>query len=186
MGSIHDVLYLNSQYRKKEHEVLVKEYETRTSCTFYPQLVSKQSSKPRSLEDILKSKQQYEENMTEYKRALEQQMNNTLFHPETGRPNKDRQTNASTIYDHLIKHGNTMNEKHEKERTVEFSKFRDNAPNVDTRSVKMLQEKKEKILNDIFDQLDGKQQGQIDMDNLNVDNFSAHLLTFFEPIFEEI
>lgn len=36
MGSIHDVLYLNSQYRKKEHEVLVKEYETRTSCTFYP------------------------------------------------------------------------------------------------------------------------------------------------------
>lgn len=44
-----------------------------------------------------------------------------------------------------------MDEKHEKERTKEFSKFRDNNPDVDTRSVKMLQEKKEKILNDIFD-----------------------------------
>ena len=65
-------------------------------------------------------------------------MNSTLFRPETGRPNKDRQTNSATIYDHLIKHGSSMNEKHEKERTVEFSKFRDNTPNVDTRSVKML------------------------------------------------
>lgn len=78
-------------------------------------------------------------------------MQQNLFCPQTGRPNKDRQANAKTIFDHLIKHGTSMDEKHEKERTKEFSKFRDNNPDVDTRSVKMLQEKKEKILNDIFD-----------------------------------
>ncbi len=74
LGSIHDVLYLNAQYWKKEHDLLVNEFEnqqSQNSCTFKPALVSKQSQNPWSLDDIINSKRQYEENMTEYKRALE-------------------------------------------------------------------------------------------------------------------
>lgn len=79
-----------------------------------------------------------------------------------------------------------MNEKHEKERTEEFEKFRDNNPDVDTQSVWMLESKKVQILEDIFEHLDSNKSGSINMDNLNLDTISADMLKFFDPIFEEI
>jgi hypothetical protein len=86
----------------------------------------------------------------------------------------------------LIKVGNTLDEKHEMERAQEFARFRDNNPDVDTNSVKMLQSKKERIISEIFDQLDGQKSGEIHLDNLNLDNFNIDLLRFFEPLFAQI
>ena len=124
--------------------------------------------------------------MNEYKKALESHMQSTLFRPQTGRPPKERPTNASDIYNHLIKCGNELEEKHEKQRTDEFERFRDNNPDVDTKSVKMLEQKKVTILEQIFDSLDGHDSGVISIDNLNLDNLSKNMLELFDPIFEEI
>lgn len=111
--------------------------------------MSKQSNKERSLEDIINSKKQYEENMEEYKLALETHMQTKMFKPETGRPPKERP--AEKIYDHLIKVGTETRKKQELKRTEEFEKFRDNNPDVDTWSVQMFEEKKLKILDELFD-----------------------------------
>ncbi len=53
MGNIHNVLYMNSQVRTKEREMILKDHEkTQKKEMFKPKLVSKQMGGKRTLEDI--------------------------------------------------------------------------------------------------------------------------------------
>jgi hypothetical protein len=84
IGNIHDVLYLNSFYRQKEHEMFVTEkqkIQERDICTFKPKLISAQLDGERTLDDICNSKQLYEENMKEYQKAISKHMKTNMFKP---------------------------------------------------------------------------------------------------------
>jgi len=57
---------------------------------------------------------------------------------------------------------------------------------VDTNSVKMLENRKKEILESIFDSIDKNNEGKISIDNLNLEDLSANIIKFFDPILEQI
>jgi len=82
LGNIHQVLYLNAFYRAEEAK---KQQDVRQKPTFKPELVAKQSEGTRTLQDILNSKDDYEQNLKMYKDALEEHNSQTLYRPKVGR-----------------------------------------------------------------------------------------------------
>ena len=105
-----------------------------------------------------------------------------MYKPQTGRPPKQR--DVTSIHDHLINEGRKYNEKHEQRRSTEFAKYRNNNPDVDTHSVRMLESRKQEIVEGIFDTIDKHHEGKISMNNLNLEDLSANMIEFFDPIFE--
>ncbi len=57
---------------------------------------------------------------------------------------------------------------------------------MDTNSVKMLENRKKEILESIFDSIDKNNEGKISIDNLNLEDLSANIIKFFDPILEQI
>jgi len=50
----------------------------------------------------------------------------------------------------------------------------------------MLENRKKEILESIFDSIDKNNEGKISIDNLNLEDLSANIIKFFDPILEQI
>lgn len=112
--------------------------------------------------------------MQQYWMVLEENNKKNLFKPQTGRPPKERDNQP--IHDHLISEGKKIHEKHEVWRSQEFSKYKNQNPDVDTWSVKMLESWKAEIVANIFDQLDKNHEGKISSNNLDLNDLSSSML----------
>ncbi len=135
LGNIHDVLYLNSFYRKNEQDAKIA---SQPRPDFKPKLVSKQTDQKRTLDDIRNSKTEYENNLKAYQKAIEKHMGETMFKPQTGRAPKNRTATSEDIFDHLIQTGEKIKTKKQRIREREERKSRKD-PKIDTHSVRMLE-----------------------------------------------
>ena len=183
VDNIHQILYLNAFVRKEQKNQIANEVNTQMANTlFKPQLVSKQMEGKRTLQDILNATEEQEEHLKAYQKAVSHHMKHTMFKPKTGRPPKDRNTNSEDIFNYLISMGTKYSKKKEQNRKREERKYKELNPKVETHSTRMLELKKQNILEEIFEQMDGDEDGKISADSMNVDFLNKELMEFFMPM----
>lgn len=178
-------LYHTGKIQKEVKLQKAKDGNLETKCSFRPDLVARQDlGSGHDLDQLVRSKQQFKEQIEDYKEEMSKSMKKTMFRPQTlrGPKNQDR---SEPIHKHLINYrGLYDNNKKIKQEITEYQRAQTEP--IMTKSIELLEQKKINILENLFDKMDINDNGVISQNEINIEPLNEQLVEIFKPLFYEL
>ncbi|CAI2386175.1 unnamed protein product [Moneuplotes crassus] len=180
-ASVHEQLAMKtpSKFRHLE-KTMEKKKGNKTKDKPQRKSTYKSNYKGRSIDEMVYSKQHTER---ENKQKREED-NSFSFKPVISRGPKNQTNEEIPLHDRLILEGTRLNQERNKRKEENLRQKK--LVNIKTTSVEILEKKKRYILMNVFEVLDGNNDGFISNENCDFDKLNQELKEFFEPLIEEI
>ena len=161
--------------------------------SFKPVLVSKQINRPKDIDRLVYSKQQYEQALDEFRKSIEQNMQEVLFKPTTSRPQlRDipQQENYRTkppenLAKRLPREAKQPAVKKDKESTKKEPAVGALDARASRTSIVMLELKKQRRFEELFEQL-SNQREELQSNDMNLAGISTATMQLLSPILVKI